>query len=502
MTSTDVRETGRSAAPTNRPRRLQVLLAIGLVFGLTLGTLAGLTLGPRTPALGDAQTGDEALAADVPAALGSDRGYQTLSAGRVRGGAVSFAGLGEEDGAVPTPQTRYEMGSITKAFTGMLLADAVARQEMALEDRLAQHLPELAGTPAGDLTLFELATHSSGLPSFPPDIAYGVLAGTLANENPYQVSVERVIQASRTVELKDQGEYAYSNLGMSLLGHAAARAAGVPDWPTLASQRILQPLGMTATTFAATADDIPDGGLEGHKGNGWRAPHWYGPGFAPAGSGSWTTTEDLTRFATAVLAGKAPGMAALEPEAEASNGEIGLAWQISEVDRREITWHNGGTGGMHTMLALDRERRQAVVLLGNTNHSADRAALALAAADGPVRAVGPSWIPGIPTIALTLAGLWAVIAFVSAAVRGRDRMAVAIGLIEGGAGLLLLLAHGPWILVPAWVWSPLAGASVALAAYAVLRARTLPTHPAKRRALRWVSVVANLIVLGFVIWTL
>jgi CubicO group peptidase (beta-lactamase class C family) len=502
MTSTDVRESERSAKLANPLRRLRALLAIGLVFGLAFGTLAGLTLGPRTPALGNAQTGDEALAADVRAALGSDRGYQTLSAGRVRGGAVSFAGLGAEDGAVPTPQTRYEMGSIAKTFTGMLLADAVTRQEMALEDRLAQHLPELAGTPAGDLTLFELATHSSGLPPFPPDIANSVLAGTLGNVNPYEVSVERVIDASRAVELKDQGQYAYSNLGMSLLGHAEARAAGVPDWPTLATQRILQPLGMTATTFAAIASEIPVGALPGHKSNGWRAPHWYGPGFAPAGSGTWTTTEDLTRFATAILAGKAPGMAALEPEAEASNGAIGLAWQISDVDRREITWHNGGTGGMHTMLALDRERQQAVVLLGNTNHSADQAALSLAAADGPVTAVDSLDIPSIPTIALTLAGLWALVAFANAAVRGRDRLAVAIGLVQGAAGLLLLLAHGPWVLVPAWVWSPLAGVSVALAAYAVVRTRTLPTYPAKRRILRWLSAVANLIVLGFAIWTL
>jgi CubicO group peptidase (beta-lactamase class C family) len=517
MTSTEVRESGRPTARAIPRRRLRVLLVIGLVFGLVIGTLLGLGVGPRTPALGDARTGDEALVADVRAALGSDRGYQTLSAGRVSGGAVSFAGLGEEDDAVPTPQTRYELGSITKTFTGMLLADAVTRQEMTLEDRLAQHLPELAGTPAGDLTLFELATHSSGLPSLPPDIGYGSLARALGNENPYEVSVERVIEATRTVELRNQGEYAYSNLGMSLLGHAEARAAGVPDWPTLATQRMLQPLGMTATTFAVTEAGIPDGALDGHQGNGWRASHWYGPGFAPAGTSTWTTAEDMARFATAVLAGKAPGMAALQPEAEARTGEIGLAWLTSDVDGREITWHNGGTGGMHTILALDRERQQAVVLLGNTSHPADRAGLALAAADGPVTAAGSSWIPSIPTIALTLAGLWAMGAFVSAAVRGQDRLAVATGLVEGAAGLLLLLAHGPWILVPAWVWSPLAGVSVALAGYAVLRARGLPNWPTSRgadpleppkrpgwwrAALGWVSAVANLIVLGCVIWTL
>ena len=65
-------------------------------------------------------------------------------------------------------------------------------------------------------------------------------------------------------------------------------------------------------------------------------------------------------------------MAAVEPEGEATTGEIGLAWHTSEVERREITWHNGGTGGMHTMLALDRERGQAVIVLSNTSRSIDR----------------------------------------------------------------------------------------------------------------------------------
>src|SRR5918997_5654143 len=108
MTTTDVRESERPVAPTIPLRRLRWLLLVGLVFGLAIGTLLGLTLGPRTPALGEARSGDQALAADVRAALGSDHGYQTLSVARIRGGTVSFAGLGEEEDAVPTPQTRYE----------------------------------------------------------------------------------------------------------------------------------------------------------------------------------------------------------------------------------------------------------------------------------------------------------------------------------------------------------------------------------------------------------
>jgi CubicO group peptidase (beta-lactamase class C family) len=532
MTSSDIRPSGR---PGITPRRLRALLVIALVFGVVFGTLLGLSVGPHTPALGDARTGDETLAADVRAALTNDHGYQTLSVGRVRAGTVTFAGLGEEHGAVPTPQTLFELGSITKTFTGMLLADAVTRKEMTLEDRLAQHLPELAGTPAGDITLFELATHSSGLPSIPPDLTFPVLAASAGNDNPYEVSVARVIEASRTVELKHPGKYAYSNLGMSLLGHAEARAAKVADWPTLATQRILQPLGMTATTFAATADDIPDGGLDAHMDNGWRAPYWYGPGFAPAGSGAWSTTEDLARFASAVLAKRAPGLAALESEAESDSGEIGLAWHIIEIEGREITWHNGATGGMRTLLGLDLERQQAVVVLGNTSRGVERVGLILTASDGPVEAVDSPGIPDIPTIVATLAGVWLLIIFARAAVRGEDRLRVATGLVAGAAGLLILLAHGPWVFVPAWVWGTLTGASVAFAGYAVLRSLGLPVWPrstkggdpleppkrhgsstkggdpheppkrygfGKRRVLGVLNAVAYLIVLGCAIWSL
>ncbi len=509
MTSTELRERAQSTARTSR--RLQALLAVSLVFGLVLGTLGGLTVGPHTPALGDAHTGDEQLAADVRAALISDRGYRTLSVGRVRAGTITFAGLGEEHGKVPTPQTLYELGSVTKTFTGMLLADAVARREMTEDDRLAQYLPELAGTPAGEVTLFELATQSSGLPPLPPDIVRGSIPGLLGNANPYQVSAARVIEATRSTQLRNEGRYAYSNLGMTLLGHAEARAAGLPDWPTLATQRILQPLGMTSTIFAATAGDIPAGAIDGHQSNGWPAAHWYGPGFTPAGSSTWTNAEDMTRFAAAVLANKAPGMAALESKAQASGGEIGYAWQTMDVTGREITWHDGGTGGMRSMLALDRKRQQAVVILGNTNRDVDRVALALAASNGPIRAVDSPGVPDIPTIAGTLAGLLLVIASARQAARGQDRLRVAAALAGGAAGLLLLLAHGPWVWVPAWVWGPLTGAWVALAGYAVLRSVDLPIWPGRlaspwRR--RWqrvgdvLSAAASLLVLGFAIWSL
>ena len=498
-----------STSPETRPtptaawrRHLRALLVIGLISGLIIGTLLGLTVGPKTPALGEDSTGDPALVADVRAVLVNDHGYDTLSVGRVRGGQVAFAGLGTtEGGDPPSPQTPYELGSITKTFTGMLLADAVQRGEMAVEDPLSKYLTELAGTPAGEVSLFELATHSSGLPPIAPTGSGPALAA-LGNANPYDVSVAALIEATKTIELKNPGEYAYSNLGMSLLGHAEARAAGAADWPTLVTDRLLTPLRMTATTFATTEADIPTARSAGTRRTAGGRPTGTARRTLPAGSSTWTTAGDMTLFTWAVLTNQAPGMAALEPEAEADNGQIGLAWQITEFQNRELTWHNGGTGGMRSMLALDRERKQGVVVLGDTSRWVNRAGLGLAASDGPPAAVDRPALPGIPSLIAIVVGLAFLIGFVSAALRGKDQLAVAIGLVSGLSGLLILLGYGPWTFAPAWIWATLTGAAVALAAYAVLRAQALPRVPAKRAWLSWINAAVSLIVLALVIYAL
>ncbi len=498
MSTTEARP---DVAVEQEPSRTGRLLLAALI-GMIIGAVVSLGLGPRTPTLGESRAGDVKLAEDVRSSLVSDRGLQTLSVARVRDGQVSYAGLGDEDGAVPSPQTPFELGSITKTLTGLLLADGVQRGELALGDRLAAHLPELRGTAAGEVTLEHLATHTSGLPGLPPAVVAGSLIKITGNQNPYAFSVETVIEASRTTELKRPGHYAYSNLGMSLLGHAEARAAGAPDWATLATERILRPLGMTATTIAMTAAEVPAGATPIHKENGWRAPYWYGSGFAPSGTSTYTTAADLARYAQAVLAGTAPGMAALDPRADSDNGRIGLAWQTSEIEGRVITWHNGGTGGTRTMLALDRDRGQAVVIMGNTARWVNRVGLTLAAAESEVRAVDrPDW-PGIPSVAGTVAGLLFLLTLVIAAVRAGDKLAVVNGLLSGAAGLLILLAHGPWSLVPGWVWGAVAGLAVVCGVAAVRRARTLPAGPARKKVSAWLSVAVTCAMLACAIWVL
>ena len=314
-------------------------------------------LGPHSLSPGPRFSGDQLLAGDFRATLDSDRGLGSVEVARLRDGKVTYAGLAPDGTAPPTPQTPFELGSITKTMTGMLLADAVRRGEMRLDAPVSDYLPELVGTPAGAATLEQLATHHSGLPALPSHPPTSSVLAVWGNANPYAMSVETLLQLTRDTPLGTPGHFAYSNLGMSLLGHAEARAAGAADWPALARQRLLVPLGMTNTTFVTAADQIPAGTATPHKDNGWRAPHWYGAAFTPAGTSTYTTAEDMMKYARAVVEGQAPGLAALEPVADADQGRIGLAWITSDVSGRTLTWHNGNTGGYRSMLALDRADR-------------------------------------------------------------------------------------------------------------------------------------------------
>lgn len=481
---------------SGRVRLVALTLAVLLV-----GTAVSLLAGLRGPALGTTAAGDPGLAGDVRASLTSDRGLSSVSAARVRAGETSFAGLGTTDGdRVPGPDTPYELGSITKTFTAALLADAVTRGEVRLDDPVATFLPELEDTPAGERTLRELATHTAGLPPFPSASAPLVAVRVVGNDNPYAGSVADLLVATRTTEVEAPGTYRYSNLGMALLGHALARAAEVPGWPDLLRARLLDPLGMRSTVVVEEPGQVPDGTARPHHDNGWPAPVWSGPAFAPAGSSTVTTAADLARWAGALLDGSAPGSAALDPLVDIPGGRVGLAWHVREVTGRTVTWHNGGTGGTRTILALDRERGQAVLLLTNSARDLDVVGLRLAAADpgAPVAAVagrdvGLAGLLGWNVVGLLLLGT-AVLRW-----RGGRGWALVDGALAAATGLLVLLVHGPWQLVPTALWVGLTLAVGVLGVAASLR-RGGP-RTASRTGLV-TSLAGTAVVLALAVWSL
>lgn len=467
-------------SPRPRAGRSLLILLIGALVGALLTLLVP---GPRAP---EPVVGDAAFAAEVVDAIGDTGGMDTVSAARIRNGETTWAGLGET-----TPDSRYELGSITKTFNGLLLADAVERGEVTLDQPLETIFTELAGTPAGSVTLEELASHRSGLPAMGA-MNYGeVILEDLAGHalSAYTRStLADLVAAARTSQLPGRGEFAYSNLGAALLGHALARATGAEDWAALVQDRLLDPLGMADTRIdlASPAPDV----LQPHQANGRVNEPWNGAGYAPAGLGVTTTADDLVRYATAILDGTAPGLDALGERWPTNMGElrVGLAW----MDAGGITWHNGGTGGTRTMLAIDREAGAAAIVLTNTEHDVTGAGLVLLGADAAA-------LPGPPpidpdTIGWVVAGLLAVGLFGWGAVRSRSRVRL-IGQGLGAVGSLLI-----WGIAAPWYWAPLrlfglvVGLTIASIIVAVRRWRELPWWPERRR---WAA--ATLAIAG-VLW--
>jgi D-alanyl-D-alanine-carboxypeptidase/D-alanyl-D-alanine-endopeptidase len=266
--------------------------------------------------------------------------------------------------------TLFEIGSVTKVFTALLLADAVQRGEMKLDDPAAKFLPEGQKLPSRggkQITLIDLATHTSGLPRLPLNL-------TPANpENPYaDYSVEKMYAFLSTYELpRDIGaEYEYSNLGAGLLGHLLARRANM-DYATLVRERITEPLGMKSTVITIPPN-MKSRLASGHDATLQPAANWDLPTLAGAGALRSTANDMLTFLAAMLGFTKSPltpamsSMLRTRRPTNAGTMSIALGWHIAKTaSGDEVVWHNGGTGGYRSFTGFDPKTRTGIIVLSN-----------------------------------------------------------------------------------------------------------------------------------------
>lgn len=283
-----------------------------------------------------------------------------------------------QGGRLVDGDTVFEIGSATKVFTALLLADAVQRGDMALTDPIARYLPaevKVPQRPGQQITPQDLATHTSSLPRLPSNLAPKD-AG-----NPYaDYSVQQLYGFLSSYELtRDIGSrYEYSNLGAGLLGHLLARQAGT-DYEALVRARITGPLGMTSTAIALS-EPLSQRLAAGHNAQRRRVPNWDLPTLAGAGA-LRSTANDLLTFLSAHLGYTATPLAramaatlATRRATGAPGMDIALGWHvITTPSGREIVWHNGGTGGYRSFVGFDPKARTGVVVLSNmfTNEGVD-----------------------------------------------------------------------------------------------------------------------------------
>ncbi len=271
----------------------------------------------------------------------------------------------------PDGDTIFEIGSITKTFTGILLAEAVKRKEVKLDDPVNLHLPkelQVVSKTEKPITLLHLATHQSGLPREPP------LLGLFAYNslNPYAdydlKKLSTFLKLDR--KLREPGEkYEYSNIGMGLLGHALVHAAKAESFNELVRERICKPLKLNDTSEAQTGTQKLRL-AHAHNPTGKSTDPWDFATLSGAGA-LRSSAHDMLRYAAANMN---IGKPALWPSMQVSHEErskaasksigVGLGWHRSQLKgERLCLWHNGRTGGYQCMLALAPDRGTSVVIL-------------------------------------------------------------------------------------------------------------------------------------------
>ena len=284
---------------------------------------------------------------------------------------IAYGQRDRRDSRAPDGNTLYEIGSVTKVFTALLLADMVRRGEVALTDPATKYLPAVVRLPERNgraITLLDLATHTSGLPFMPagmPDV----------DDSSASYSTAQIYDFLAHYELAhDIGTYwNYSNLGYWLLGQALAARANA-DFEQLLVARVLAPLRLKNTAMTLSSQAKAQLAI-GHDAVLQPAPLFSDvPDFKlmKSAGGLVSSTNELLSLLSVVMsyerAPLSPSLAAmldtrrpLDRKSEQALGWVVMGGQGGEP----LIYHDGGTFGFASSVAWDPQRRIGVVVLSN-----------------------------------------------------------------------------------------------------------------------------------------
>lgn len=311
------------------------------------------------------------VAVDRFAKIHPDR---SLIVGVLAGGERAFVAAGVARGDRKTDEhTLFEIGSVSKTFTGLTLADMIEQGQISADDTIRKFIPEtVALKPSvAAISLEQLATHTSGLPR----IAGTTFVKALFSTTPYGGSRERLHFDLSLLDVQPTKHPEYSNLGVGLLGDILSRVEDT-DYETLIKRRITGPLQMDDTVENLSEDQQARFAV-GYFGSSEAKP-WSKMGTAVGAGGLRSTADDLLTYAAAIVDDdcplREPIRLALRPrvEYESNQWNVGLCWHsIRQKDLKEdavprIVFHTGATYSHTSALYIDTENRRAAVVLLNT----------------------------------------------------------------------------------------------------------------------------------------
>ena len=299
-----------------------------------------------------------------------------LSIGVLKDGKITTYNYGETlkgNGKLPTPNTIFEIGSVTKTFTAALLAYYVNEGKVKLTDPITKYLPDSVAVnkALSAVTLLTLSNHTSGLDRMPNNLDIK----PSDEPNPYKTYNKQMLFAYlKTCKLNNKpGErYDYSNLGIGLLGTILSQISG-KTFDQMIAEVICKPLMMLSTAqHLSVAKQANFVSVYNETGN--VTPAWDFDVLAPCGA-LHSSVNDLLIYARANMV---PASNKLGKAFELTHqitftkdAKMGLAWHIILVDGVEYYFHNGGTYGSSSFLAFNTQKNLAVIVLSNAAESTD-----------------------------------------------------------------------------------------------------------------------------------
>lgn len=294
----------------------------------------------------------------------------------------------------------FEIGSISKTFTGILLADQVVKGKVKLDDPVQKYLPEGVTSPTRNgeaIQLVHLSNHTSALPRMPSNFNPANPA------NPFADYSEKAMYEFLTgyALSRDIGsQYEYSNYAVGLLGHILAQQQKM-TYEELVLKTITTPLDMKDTRVTLTPKMEKNLAL-GHSG-AQQVENWDIPTLGGAGAIRSTAVDMLKYLAANMGMQKSDLYPAMQlshknTRKDASQPVVGLGWHTTDVSGTAVIWHNGGTGGYRTFTGFVKGGKKGVVVLANSTASVDDIGLHLLNPSSPLQTVKPSIAKKLQTV--------------------------------------------------------------------------------------------------------
>lgn len=283
---------------------------------------------------------------------------------------VSAGVKNDKDPSLPDGNTIYELGSIGKLFTTLLMAEMSLRNDLNYNDPVSKYLPKYVKVPSKngkEITLLHLSTHRSGLPRMPYNIDPKNLDNPIAD-----YTVEELYECISKIELNRDidSKWSYSNIGYGLLGQALTQVSGKSFEPLL-KQKITDALNMKSTMISLTPVLKKNMAMP-YFIYGYPTVNWQNPGLAGAGGASSNMNDMLTFAAANVGLIKSDLLPAMElthikqGKKDGNDGFITMGWTIINENNEHILWKDGATGGYRTFIGIDKKKKYGIIILSNT----------------------------------------------------------------------------------------------------------------------------------------